>query len=344
MSVVKNILLAIDCQEDFMDKPNSGLPVSGSMLNTGDLIKMIYRDIDRYERIGAAFFDEIHLTMDSHLSIHIGHVGFWRRLDGIAVEPGVIFTLNEKDEIVNAFEFSEQDAGTIVYTAHEPCLQVWAIEYIRQMVHAKKIYPLIWNTHCIRNQHGWMIEYNLTNAILEWKKVTGRDIFIHEKGENILTEMYSIMRATVPYEELIQHFDKETQDAILEYTCIPGLIAPFPEIRPYDQTVGNARNMSTRFNEPLFDKLCGNPENQHRLFIAGQAKSHCVNASTRDIVECIEKKGMRPDNVCIIENLMSNVVLPDNPDLTAKFKENGIRFIWDMNEKGVNIMNSTLLL
>jgi len=344
MSAVKNILLLIDCQEDFMDKPDSGLPVMGSMLDIVRLIKMIYRDIDRYERIGSAFFDEIHLTMDSHLSIHIGHAGFWRRVDGQLVEPGVVFTLNEKDEIVNAFDFKGVNAGSIVYIAHEPCLQVWAIEYIREMVNVKKIYPLIWNTHCIRNQLGWMIETNLVNAISEWKKVTGRDIFIHEKGENILTEMYSIMSATVPYEELMLKFDKETQDAILDYTCIPNLMASFPEIRAYDPTIGNSRNMSTRFNEPLFDKLCGNSENQHRLFIAGQAKSHCVNASTRDIVECIEKKGMNPDRVCIIENLMSNVVLPDNPDLSAKFKEDGTRFIREMNEKGVNIMNSNILL
>ena len=152
------------------------------------------------------------------------------------------------------------------------------------------------------------------------------------------------MRATVPYEELILKFDKETQDALLEYSCIPNLMAPFPEIRSYDPSIKKSCNMSTRFNEPLFDKLCGNSVNQHRLFIAGQAKSHCVNASTRDIVECIEKKGMRVDRVCIIEDLMSNVVLPDNPYLTAKFKEDGTRFIREMNEKGVNIMNSTILL
>jgi len=343
MSVVKNILLLIDCQEDFMDKLNSKLPVMGSMLDTVRLIKMIYQDIERYENTGSTFFDEIHLTMDSHLSIHIGHAGFWHRLDGIAVEPGVVFTLNEKDEIVNAFEFGGQEAGTIVYMAHEPCLQVWAIEYIRQMVDVKKIYPLIWNTHCIRNQIGWMIEYNLTNAVTEWKRVTGHDIFLHEKGENILTEMYSIMRATVPYEELIRKFDKDTQNAILEYTCIPGLEAPFPEICPYGSINNNSRNMTTRFNSPLFEHLCGSQENQHRLYIAGQAKSHCVNASTRDIVERIEELGMQTERICIVEDLMSNVVLPDNPGLNSKFQYDGDRFMKDMKSKGVNVINSSTI-
>ncbi len=111
--------------------------------------------------------------------------------------------------------------------------------------------------------------------------------------------------------------------------------ASFPEIRPYQY--GENRNFSTRFNEPLFRHLCGTPTKQKRLHIVGQAKSHCVNYSTRDIVDHIEELGMRTDLVVILENMMSNVVLPDEPELNKIFQEAGDNFIRDMRSKGVQI-------
>lgn len=341
MTDSNNILLLIDVQEDFHDKPGSHLPVVNSMEDAQRIIKMIETDIKNFEKTGSAFFKEIHMSMDSHLTIHIGHAGFWKRVDGIPVTPGVVFALNADDKIVNAYDFDGALSNTIIYEADEPCLQKWAVEYIRIMTTQKNIHPLIWNQHCIRNQPGWLIEESIMSAIMQWNQVTGGELFFHEKGENILTEMYSIMSATVPYEELIQKFDKKTQDEILDYTCIPGVEAPFPEIRPYQKFIETACNMATRFNEPLFRHLCGNAGNQKCLYIAGQAKSHCVNASARDIVNRIEEiSGMTPSKVVIIEDLMSNVVLPGNEYLTTKFKEDGDAFIRDMRLKRVQIILS----
>ena len=358
MSIQKNILLLIDPQEDFMDKaetfmrcaakPSSGLPVINSMNDINRIIAMITRDVECFKKHGYCYFDEIHLTMDSHLSIHIGHYGFWKRVDGISVEPGVVFMLNEKNEIVNANEIGDALPGTVVYEAHEPFLQSWAVKYIQRMITVEKIHPLIWNTHCIRHSDGWQIEESLFDIIRIWATTTKKSVFIHEKGENILCEMYSVMRAVIPFEEMIQEFDETARAQIIDYTCLPSEIPPLPAIIPISFDHDNKSsivNYSTRCNKVLFEHLCGTVKAPNRVFVGGQAKSHCVNRSVRDIVECIEATpGLRTDRIVILEDVMSNVVLPDtlkgSEGLNYQFKTDGDTFIRNMVSKGVRVIRT----
>jgi nicotinamidase-related amidase len=359
MSIQKNILLLIDVQEDFHDKattfarclenPSSGLPVVGSMNDTDRIITMLERDISCFEKHGYAYFDQIDLTMDSHLNIHIGHCDFWKCIDDVPVQSGVVFMLNERDEIVNSNKVGESLPGTVVYEARQPFLQKWAVEYIRNMISIEKIHPLIWNTHCIRNSEGWQIEESLAKTIRKWSMTTHNPVYIHEKGENILCEMYSVMKAVIPFEDMIGNFDENTRKHIFEITDIPCEMPPFPEIKPvsYDplNSSTNSRNYSTRFNEPLFDHLCGTAAAPNRVYIGGQAKSHCVNRSVRDIVERIElTEGLRIDRIVILEDIMSNVVLPDtvkgSRELNEIFRSDGDRFIRDMISKGVRVIRS----
>ncbi len=342
----ENVLLAIDCQEDFYDKketfarlsstPSSGLPVQGSNEDGQRIIEMLFQDIETFKKTQKAYYSQINFTLDTHLSTHIGHTDAWIRLDGEAVEPGVVFKIDTYvDEVVNANQIGDKEPGTIIYRAAEPCLQSWHVEYVKQMINEKKISPLIWNTHCIRDTFGWCIEEKLWRTAVKWSLTTNGKIFLHQKGENPLCEMYSVMKATIPYEEMIKKFDIATQKEIIGVTNLSSTKASFPEIRPYQY--GENRNFSTRFNEPLFRHLCGTPTKQKRLHIVGQAKSHCVNYSTRDIVDHIEELGMRTDLVVILENMMSNVVLPDEPELNKIFQEAGDNFIRDMRSKGVQI-------
>jgi nicotinamidase-related amidase len=351
LNKIENSLLIIDCQEDFYDKeetftrlnsiPSSGLPVQGASEDGQRIIQMLLEDIERFQKTNNAYYSQVNFTLDTHLHTHIGHTGAWIRKDGEPVEPGVIFKLNDDEtEVMNATQVGDKEPGTIIYRAAEPCLQSWNVEYVKQMINEKKISPLIWNTHCICETKGWCIESKLWKTAVKWSLITNGKIFLHEKGENPLCEMYSVMKATIPYEEMIKIFDIAKQKKIINCINLPSTKAAFPEIKPYQH--GENRNFSTRFNEPLFKHLCGTPKKQKRLHIVGQAKSHCVNFSTRDILERIEELGMRTNLVVLLENMMSNVVLPDSvPNsacLNKIFKEDGETFINDMKKKGVIVM------
>ena len=69
-------LLIIDPQNDFMDLPDSALPVPGAVADMDRLAAFIRR--------AGKKIDDIHVTLDSHRLIDIAHPTFWRDADGSA--------------------------------------------------------------------------------------------------------------------------------------------------------------------------------------------------------------------------------------------------------------------
>ena len=66
-----------------------------------------------------------------------------------------------------------------------------------------------------------------------------------------------------------------------------------------------------------------------QLVICGQAKSHCVNYTTRSIV----KRWHKPkERICILEDGCSNV---------PGFKSQGDKFFKDMEREGLTLCNTT---
>ena len=294
--------------------------------------------------------DEIHISLDSHNDTHIGHVGFWKRLDGNPVEPGVAFKVIENVEdgtqkIVN--KRKHEDTGEIEeYQAEKEVLQKWAIKYIEKMHRDKKPDPLIWNKHCIKGSNGWMVYEPLWEEIIKWRKGNPtRTLYIHEKGGNDLCEMYSIMQAEVTYEELLNDFDEEDQVKII--STQGGLANPtvpeFIQVTDDKLRVNPSPNLATSFNQPLYDALCGTHDKQNILLICGEAKSHCVKSSATDIVEKMETTGYNPNHVYILEDAMSSVKLLDveTNELYETFSKD---FIENMRVKLANITTTKTVL
>ena len=105
------------------------------------------------------------------------------------------------------------------------------------------------------------------------------------KGQNLLTEMYSAMKADVEVES----------------------------------------DESTKFNQVFFDEL----QNSEKLLVCGQAMSHCVNFTVRDIVG-------KWDEV----RLGDLVLLTDCASSVPGFEESGSKFLKEMSEKGVTCVGS----
>jgi len=76
----------------------------------------------------------------------------------------------------------------------------------------------------------------------------------------------------------------------------------------------------TQFNQELYNKLYA----YDKIYVCGQAKSHCVNYSIRDLVG----HEFPAEKLVLLENCMSPVVA---------FENDGNKFISDMKEKGAEI-------
>ena len=214
-----------------------------------------------------------------------------------------------------------------------------------------------WNVHCIEGQPGWQIQPTVKAAL---DSMRGK-VEYYIKGQNQLAEMYSIFAAEVPYEDIIADsaFTDAEKTVIQSYVYNPAngdnttLSTP---IKPNDPSVGlvtagkmletytnhtvfptpnppkgmfrtapSSINLNTTFNEELFNRLT---ESGNDIVVCGEALSHCVQFSVRDLVEKIKATG-KTNKVILIENASSYVVLPppDTEIPNAIFKKSAEDFI-----------------
>ena len=71
MKSTKVHLVIIDPQNDFMDSPQSALPVAGANADMDRLAEFI--------RTNGKKLEDIHVTLDSHQVVDIAHPAWWRK-------------------------------------------------------------------------------------------------------------------------------------------------------------------------------------------------------------------------------------------------------------------------
>lgn len=176
MSILKVHLVIIDPQEDFMDSPGSTLPVDGANDDMRRLAVMI-------DRVGRKV-EDIHVTLDSHRVIDVGHPGMWRNQDGEMPAP---FTIISADDIANE-----------VWTPRSPSLRARMLKYARALK-SQGNYPLIiWPEHCIIGTPGHNIQADLMAALQRWERDNFANVDFLVKGTNAFTEHYGALMAEVP--------------------------------------------------------------------------------------------------------------------------------------------------
>jgi nicotinamidase-related amidase len=315
----KNVLLIIDPQKDFVDINGDGHIPS---LGVGNASKDLNLVVDML-KTHADKFHEIHVSLDTHTKTHIAHKGFWKGgakdFDSLTVEG------TENDPVFKA--------GEIVVTPYDNRLNKSAYKYIKTLTQKNKTdstkpYPLIWPDHCIFDDgtgtptEGWKIYKPLADAL---EKLNNK-VFYHEKGTNDLVEMYSIFSSEVPFSEV------STQEALEVYPKYENATVPDPNniINQLNKT----RNYNTNFNFKLFKYLMGDG-GENKVFVCGEAKSHCVKTSLEDMIAHCEQSGGRrfkASKIYAIENMMSNIVAPydytnDSNNAFAKMKEKGLNIV-----------------
>jgi nicotinamidase-related amidase len=154
-------------------------------------------------------------------------------------------------------------------------------------------------------------------AINEWAESRMKEVMFVWKGTNCLTEMYSALRSEVPVESLesVETVEAEVPERSEEAEPERNEAVeaePSEELVPVDSKV-------------LLNAL----RESSRLFVCGQALSHCVNFTVRDLVASM---GSRPlDSIAILRDCTSAV---------PGFEEEGTAFLEDMKAKGVRVVTA----
>jgi nicotinamidase-related amidase len=342
--VGKNVLLIIDPQQDFVDNNSNGhkasLGVGGA---SGDLDRLC-----GFLTGNPNAFSEIHVSLDSHTKTHIGHVGFWtpENASSTTVSIPQYFETLHVDTIMESesdpykkFPILVGDPIGNVKTpkqyafAYKPELQEIAYTYIQKMHELKKgangstkPTPCIWPEHCIIEpvSEGWKL-YEPLKIKLEELKNSGIKVFYHEKGTNDFVEMYSIFSAEVPFETL--GVNDKLPEEYKKY-----ISATLPDASETSNSANVNQNYKTNFNEKLFEKLMGE-KGENKVFVCGEAKSHCVKTSLEDMVENC-KDQYQTKNIFVFEDMTSTITTPDFTEVTNAAYNT-------LKEKGVNLIKSS---
>ena len=306
----KKILLIIDPQNDFsMEKP-------GVRFNNGPL--GVPGSSEDYERIAALIesniFNEIHISLDTHTEKHIGHKGFYANdndvipadLDNITVCRPWEANFNE------AFKDTPKDTYVKNYAEMQGKIRGTDNTYC------------IWDTHCIEGTYGHRIVKEITDALSKQRKAPKTRIRYHIKGQNELTEMYSIFSAVVQPEE-VAGYDTNFK----KYNGLN----KYNEEEPYDRADGvdsyekaiNSLNLETSMNKELLAKLF---KSDNQIYVCGQAKTHCVKDSVLDMIKYTKETDnyANPGQIHLITNCTSKID-PSDDDIEETLSESGGKLV-----------------
>jgi nicotinamidase/pyrazinamidase len=260
-------LLIIDPQVDFCDPSRGALYVPGAERDMTRLAQMIRRLKEK--------IDDIHVTLDSHHSIHIAHPIFWK--DSRGAHPPVFTSI------------SRADVEEGVWTPSAPGMYRRALDYVRKLEENGRYGLTIWPPHCLIGSPGHAVYPELFQALAEWE---ARFAFVDyvTKGSNLLTEHYSAVQADVP----------DPADA------------------------------STQINTRLIQTL----ENADLIIIAGEARTHCLANTVRDIA----------NNFGDDSFVSKLVLLTDASSDIPGFEAHAQNFMSEMTGRGMGLSTTTEFL
>lgn len=195
----KNIqLVSIDPQNDFCH-PNGSLFVDGAQEDMRRLAKMV-------ARIGHKLTD-IHVTMDLHHYVDVGHPALWVDAKGNHPTPVAQLTYDPAtDKFINVIDGVEYEpfapAMVVRMVNGKPVtLQEDMIDYATKLATSNKAGKYdtsltIWPPHCLIGSWGSNIYDELFKVLLDWENSPAQVHYV-TKGTNYLREHYSAIKAQV---------------------------------------------------------------------------------------------------------------------------------------------------
>lgn len=273
----KLILLIIDPQNDFhpaneaMYRPNGSLAVNGANEDSVRIASLIKGGV------GGRQFDQIIVTLDTHNVNHIAHSTFWKELNSDK-SPGP-FTVIKSDEVGSS------------WVPRDEALTEYCKSYCKGLEDKGNYKLCIWPHHCIQGTTGHAVVSEIGKELHDWCTRTDKTVDYRQKGQNNLTEMYSVIEAEVPLKSDPKTAKNEDLlKALLDPTYDYNKQTTSDSIRSGN---GDVASKETSFT-------------QTKVFICGQALSHCVKGSTNDIIK-YAPQGYDKKNIVLLEDCCSPV-------------------------------------
>ena len=260
MSNKKIHLVVIDPQVDFCD-PKGALYVTGAENDMDRLSKMVDRLQNKLE--------DIHVTLDSHHTIHIAHPNFWKDEKGNRPNPFTMITA--------------ADVEKGIWTTAIPSHYKKALDYLKALEAGKRYPHVIWNLHCLIGSPGHAVMPCLFESLKRWEEKQFAVVDYVTKGSNVFTEHFSVVKAEVP----------------------------------------DPKDVSTHLNANFIQTL----EEADELVVAGEALSHCVCNSVKDVAASFSKP----------EYIQKIVLLTDATSSVTGFEKFGTDFVAEMTAKGMRL-------
>ena len=218
-------------------------------------------------------------------------------------------------------------------------VQKHALEYTRGLEQKGRFVLIIWPEHCLVGSRGHQVVPSLAAALHEWcdhhshshhrghqhqhhrqaaKTSSSSSVCVEylQKGLNNLTEMYSAIAADVPIES-----DPSTH---LNRAFLAKLNRSGSSV---STTTGDSTSVN-RADKGGHRRSQQQQQPQKRLFICGQALSHCVNFTMRDV---LANWAHDPASLLLLEDCCSAV---------PGFEESAKTFVSDMRRAGCTVTTS----
>lgn len=206
----RTALLIVDAQVDFCIA-GQPLYVVGAEDDNQHLCEFIYRNL--------AHLTMIFATMDTHSPAQIFHPQFW--VNKRNEHPAPMTPISVEDVLSGRWQVNPAMAPIVRMT--EQALQEYALHYVRELEHGGRYTLMIWPYHCLLGSLGHALVPAVHEALWFHSIARHTRIGIEPKGENALTENYSVFRPevmTTPSGQHIAHKNTRFVELLLHYDHI----------------------------------------------------------------------------------------------------------------------------
>jgi nicotinamidase-related amidase len=289
-------LLLVDLQKDFCF-PDGALYVGGrsgrgAMDDLARVTAFVYRNL--------GVLSEVTCTLDTHLPYQIFFASFWEDADGRALQPYREVT-SAQVEAGDARPARGIEAWLSEGDAER--LRAYALHYTRELERTGRYALYLWPPHCLLGSDGHALAGVVQEARLFHAFARRAPNRIEVKGENPLTENYSVLSPEVT----------TRQDG----TALPGA----------------ARNSA------LVRRLLA----EDAVVVAGEAASHCVRATVEDLLGEIGLADPSLEGrVWLLRDCMSSVAVPDGAGgFAADYTDQAEAALERFRAAGMHVVRST---
>lgn len=137
--------------------------------------------------------NDIHITLDSHHSVHIAHPIWFKNNKGVHPNP---FTIMREQNGVIIGSSNGIDVGE--FTTTNPSFLKRTLEYLRTLKSGGRYPHCIWTEHCKIGSIGAAVVDPIFSAISNWCNKNFALVDFVTKGSNIFTEHFGAVKAEVP--------------------------------------------------------------------------------------------------------------------------------------------------